>query len=66
MVGITRYLCVECFESFDGDEAETKYEPHPYGDYTAYERYHVCPYCGSQDIMEYLDTEEFDREEMAL
>ena len=48
-------ICVECLGAFDPDDAETRYMPHPYGDGVAYERYSVCPYCGSAEILDFRE-----------
>lgn len=53
---VIRCWRLDCRRSFDGDDAETRYEPHPYGDSVAYERYSVCPYCGSAEWIEAFDA----------
>ena len=49
------YICNECKEVFE--EYDVLYQPLPYGMGSAYEKWHICPYCGDNDFEEAEECE---------
>lgn len=58
------YKCWECEKEFSEQEAE--YYEECVGDFwgqPAYQKFPVCPFCGSEDIDEYEEKDDYEDEE---